>query len=749
VPYNCTTGQRPVEIGVADNYKYKAFISYSHSDEKWAAWLHRALETYKVPKHIVGETTECGTVPERLAPVFRDREELATSTSLGDTLTQALRDSACQIVICSPRAAKSRWTNEEILTFKRLGRSNRIYCLIVDGEPGASDHPETADEECFPPALRYEMGEDGELTDIRSEPIAADARKGKDPKPLAKLKLIAGMLGVGFDDLRQREAQRRHRRMMVLTTAAFVGMAITSGLAVTAYLARIEAEEQRRIAEVEAETARQTTDFMVGLFEVSDPSEALGNTITAREILDQGAERIENELTDQPEIQATLMATMGTVYTSLGLYEPAVSLLENSLETRRRVFGERDPEVADSMDELGKVLGLKGDFDQAHALYRAAYELKQSADGGDGLELATSLSGMADMLFEQGEYWQAESLYEQVLAIQREYLEEPHADIAMSMQNLGLVNFEQGEYELAESQLRAAVEAQRELHGDIHPELAAAMGVLATGLVEMDRLDEAEEIYREILAMSIRLYGDVHPNVAHALHSVAYTVHSNGDLESAEALYRQAIDMQRESVGETHPELADYLSNLAFLLYQKGDIEPAAATAQEALDLRREVLGPRHPKVADSAATLAFWSIQRGDFEEAEKLLDESLAIRRELLGDEHPDVGSSMTLQAEVYLETGRYEQARDTAQSAKNILAAKLAEDHWRVALAENIQGAALANLGNYEEAERLLLSSFEVLAEVPIPGIAEQSRERLEELYTAWGKDTEAIKFAASKD
>jgi hypothetical protein len=107
VPYNLKSGRRPVEFEVADNYKYKAFISYSHGDEKWAAWLHRALEAYRPPKQIVGRETPMGRVPERFAPVFRDREELATSTSLGDMLTEALRKSACQIVICSPRAAKS------------------------------------------------------------------------------------------------------------------------------------------------------------------------------------------------------------------------------------------------------------------------------------------------------------------------------------------------------------------------------------------------------------------------------------------------------------------------------------------------------------------------------------------------------------------------------------------------------------------------------------------------------------------
>ena len=190
---------------MADEYKYKAFISYSHEDEKWAAWLHKALETYRVPKHLVGQRTRLGTVPERIAPIFRDRDELATATSLGDVLTQALRDSACQIVICSPSAARSRWTNEEILTYKRLGRSDRIFSLIVDGEPGASADPETAAQECFPPALRHEIGADGELTDEPVEPIAADARKGKDNKQNAKLKLIAGLLGIGFDALKQRE----------------------------------------------------------------------------------------------------------------------------------------------------------------------------------------------------------------------------------------------------------------------------------------------------------------------------------------------------------------------------------------------------------------------------------------------------------------------------------------------------------------------------------------------------------------
>ena len=211
------------------DYKYRAFISYSHKDEKWASWLHRALETFKVPKHLVGQETGMGIVPDRMGKVFRDREELSSSASLGAELTQALEDSACQIVICSPNAAKSHWTNEEVLTYKRLGRENRVFCLIVDGEPGT-------DQECFPPAVRFQMGADGVLSDESAEPIAADARPHADGKFNAKLKLIAGMLGVGFDDLKQRELIRQKKRKAIITTASIAGVFVAATLVYSIYL---------------------------------------------------------------------------------------------------------------------------------------------------------------------------------------------------------------------------------------------------------------------------------------------------------------------------------------------------------------------------------------------------------------------------------------------------------------------------------------------------------------------------------
>ncbi|HXR64042.1 MAG TPA: toll/interleukin-1 receptor domain-containing protein, partial [Rudaea sp.] len=199
----------------ADVQRYFAFISYSHQDEIWAQWLHKTLETWRVPKRLVGQTTVAGVIPPRLLPIFRDRDELASATDLGRTVNAALAQSKNLIVICSPNSAKSRWVNEEVLAYKRLGHAERIFCLVVSGEPNASDLAGREAEECFTPALRFQIGADGQPTAERTEPIAADAREGKDGKANAKLKLIAGMLDVGFDTLKQREQQRRNRRVAI------------------------------------------------------------------------------------------------------------------------------------------------------------------------------------------------------------------------------------------------------------------------------------------------------------------------------------------------------------------------------------------------------------------------------------------------------------------------------------------------------------------------------------------------------
>jgi len=223
-------------------YKYKAFISYSHKDEKFAKWLHKKLEDYKIPKDLYEKYPN---LPKKLYPIFRDIEELPTSSSLSQNIIDALKDSAYLIVICSPNSAKSQWVNKEILDFKTIHKDgeDRVLPIILSGEPNAKDRDDLDDNlECFPEALKYKV-KNGKLTNERTEPIAADVREGMFDKEFGKLKLIAGLLGVDFEELNQREIKKQKQRRAFLVS----GLLGVSGLAGVSIWKWIEVEEAKRI----------------------------------------------------------------------------------------------------------------------------------------------------------------------------------------------------------------------------------------------------------------------------------------------------------------------------------------------------------------------------------------------------------------------------------------------------------------------------------------------------------------------
>ena len=223
-------GGTPAPLSLEPVLKYWAFISYSQRDKEWSSWLHRSIETYRVPSRLVGRDSRNGKVPSRLFPVFRDREELPTSANLGANLEEALRGSRYLIVLCSPNSAASHWVNEEIRSFKAMGREDHILCLVIDGEPNATDKPNCGLPECFPEAVRFKVGADGKLSTERTEPIAADARPGKDVRSDALLKILAGLLGVGFDELRQRNNERRRRQRLTAAAGVLVILAMLAGI---------------------------------------------------------------------------------------------------------------------------------------------------------------------------------------------------------------------------------------------------------------------------------------------------------------------------------------------------------------------------------------------------------------------------------------------------------------------------------------------------------------------------------------
>jgi len=213
--------------------RYRAFISYSQKDKSFARRLHQALEGYRLPSGVEVE----GVDPKarKLGRLFRDDDEMGAATDLGTALQGAIADAENLIVVCSPNAAKSRWVNEEVIHFKRTGRADRIFAVIVGGDPTSSE------EQCFPPGLRFELDANGALSSRPAEPLGLDVRK--EPFNRLVVRLVAGLVRTPFDTLWKRERRRAHARTLVVLLAALfltvaVGATVTQSLwrpAVEAY----------------------------------------------------------------------------------------------------------------------------------------------------------------------------------------------------------------------------------------------------------------------------------------------------------------------------------------------------------------------------------------------------------------------------------------------------------------------------------------------------------------------------------
>ncbi len=219
--------------------EFAAFISYSHHDIATARWLHRAIETYRVPRALVGLDGEYGPVPARLRPVFRDEDELAGATELGPKLEGALARSRALLVVCSPAARRSPWVDQEIRSFKRLNPGRPAFAVIAGGAPGEGDSG------CFPEALLWEPGTDA---DHAIEPLAPDLQVLD--RRVVKLKVIAGLLGVPYDRLHDREQRRRRAFAAVTSFAALVLIVVLSTLTLAAFSYARIALHERNAAEI-------------------------------------------------------------------------------------------------------------------------------------------------------------------------------------------------------------------------------------------------------------------------------------------------------------------------------------------------------------------------------------------------------------------------------------------------------------------------------------------------------------------
>ena len=640
--------------------RYAAFISYSHKDRKWAEWLHHAIETFRIPKDFTGRS---------LKPVFLDRAELPSSSDLAASVREALTQSRHLIVICSPDAARSRWVNEEVRTFKALGGADRILCLIVAGEP-AMTAPGVSVDDCFPPALRFTVV-DGQLTATHvSEPLAADVRTGKDDKRAACLKIIAGLLGVPLDRLVQREQSRRQRRLAIIAAASALGCVAFGVLATVALIARSEAEHERQVAEQQSQTARRTADFLKSLFAVSDPSEARGNSVTAREVLDRGVQQIDTQLKAEPLVRADLTTTLGEVYTNLGLLQEGEALLQKA----RAVPAQPEAMAARQAVALGEVQYQRGDFDSALASLQAATKALAQARDADAALPARVTSAMGDVYLAKDDYAQARDYFTRTLNYAKSHADIDPALVIHALEGIAQADLYADNFDAADAGLHKALDAQLAYAGEMTPRTAELLNELGSLEYMRGRLDAAAEYFERTAAIERRVLGEKHPEYAVTVNNLARVYLERRKFTKARDLLQQSLAARSSQTVETDDQLAFVLSNLALA------------------------------------------NMGLGDYREAEPLFERALKIA---ILNKHRLHGPILTDLADLECRTGRSRQGLKRLEEARPIVAARYPDDPWRTALIDNVEGGCLTALGQYAKAEPLLNSSAAALAEQWKPG------------------------------
>jgi serine/threonine protein kinase/Tfp pilus assembly protein PilF len=416
---------------------------------------------------------------------------------------------------------------------------------------------------------------------------------------------------------------------------------------------------ERDNANREAVISKQVSDFLVSLFQVSDPFEGRGREVTARQVLDSGAARIGSELKDQPEIRATLSNTMGRVYGNLAYYDKAIELVQAGLEIRERKFGRDSLEVAESLNNLGELKLDKGDFSTAGTLVLEALAIRRKRLGDEHIAVAGSLNNFGALKYSVGDWRGAEEAFREALAIQRKALGDQHLSVADTLNNLAMTLKVQEKYAEATPLYQNALSIRRKNLDSNHPLVAQSLNNLGMLYLRVGNYDEAEKLFQEALSINRKALGDTHPEIAANLNNLALLYLERGKLEAAEEYLRKVVVLDQKNLGENNPQVAQSTQSLGVTLTQERKFPEAEKNLRKALSLKLLLFGKDHFEVATTNNLLGACLAAQKKYKEAEPLLVESYTVIKKEFGLQHDRTRKAGGRLLELYRDWGRKEQA------------------------------------------------------------------------------------------
>jgi tetratricopeptide (TPR) repeat protein len=695
-----------------ENFKYRAFISYAHKDEQWGKWLHRKLEAFRVPAKLIGRQAKHGKIPPRLYPVFRDREELASSSRLGEAILEALEQSSHLIVVCSPHAVASTWVNQEIKDFKAMGRELRILYFIVSGEPYAGDRPGSEGEECFPQAAKYAVGEDGQLSNVREEPIAADAREVGDGSRDALLKVIAGLLGVGLDDLKRRALQQRHRKLGLIAAVSTMATLATIALATYAFVqqnaaevARAQAVRSHEAVEEELSKAEAVTKFVTDLFASVEPKKAsVMDKKLVRLMLDQGAERLSQLETDpgkEPEVEARLRLTLGRTYRSIGAYDEAEKQLNKALPLLQETVGEDDLQTVEVMNQLALVYQAKGDHKKVEDLLNVVLLKRTRILGEDHQETLRAQMDLATLYRSQGIYERAEELSSTALEKLEKTRGEDDPATIRAMTEVASVFLAQGKLMQAKSRFGSAYELSRIRLGEDDPDTLRAASRLIRTQKELLELEEAHALWVSTAEKMKLVFGEDHPETLGGKDTLAEIVAAQGDAAKALELYLEILEDKENFLGLMHPATFGTMEAIAQLHFEATRYVEAEDSYNDVYERMSSKLGNEHPETLRIMNSLGDCYVAEGKLEEAFSRFETALETEKRVLGPEDPLTLRTQVALGELHYLSGRKDTAMEIFTSTLETQQRILGLDHEAVARTSELRNRILAEKAAAAEA------------------------------------------------
>lgn len=547
---------------------------------------------------------------------------------------------------------------------------------------------------------------------------------------------------------------------------------------------RQRAEHAAHEAQSAARRAEVVKDYLIGVFEVSDPYAMTGESgasVTARTLLDRGAGRIADDLALEPDVQAELRSVLGRVYTNLGLFDQAAPLLQQALEHRRATLTAPHPALADALAHAGDHHLARGEYAVAEPLLREALTQRRQLHGDEHAAVAASLDRLATLLQQQSLYDEAEPLFREALAIRIALLGEEHADVGSGLHNLGLLLWWKADYAESERLYRQALRVRRATLPPGHLSTSQTMHNLAQVVQAQGRLAEAEALFRESLEDKQRTLGSAHPSVTIHLNNLGRLLWEVGKVEEAETLIREALALDRQIFGEEHAFVAASLDQLGGVLRARADYAGAEAAYRHAHRLNRKLLGDDHVRTALNVNSIGTVQYANGDLAAAAASFSTALAVLRARFGDDHPHTATISLHFARAISEQGRHAEAeqqlrdviarlasqqpagRETFISAHTALGRtllrqqrpeealrileagaqlsreQLGDANVRTAEAELGMAKALIALERYADAETLLRRSSRSLEDSPIrqPRLIAETRATSVELQSRWGR------------